>query len=236
MSQFQYLGPEGGFASGDVIGPASSIDTSIVRFSGTTGKIIQDSGVLIDNSDNVTGVSSMNIDGATGNTLVVDTNVLAIDASNNRVGIGTSAPSTFFHLVGTDGQKFRGIAVGFTGSEDYTLQSSVQTTDDIPTNLISVSVAEGEMVTLFVRLGGFQSDFSDAISGSILAGSRRATGGDVTLIGTPVIDILESDSNTDVTVTVDTGTQALLIQVVGIAAQTWNWACTYNYQKVLTNA
>ena len=40
--------------AGDVSGPASSTDDAIVRFNGTTGKVIQNSGVIIDDSNNVT--------------------------------------------------------------------------------------------------------------------------------------------------------------------------------------
>jgi hypothetical protein len=48
---------------GDVDGPASSTDNAIARFNGTTGKIIQNSGVLIDDSDNITGVNDLTIGG-----------------------------------------------------------------------------------------------------------------------------------------------------------------------------
>ena len=41
-------------ASGDVVGPASSTDNAIARYDLTTGKIIQNSGVTIDDSNNVT--------------------------------------------------------------------------------------------------------------------------------------------------------------------------------------
>jgi len=41
------------YTGGDVDGPASSIDNSIPRNDGVTGKILQDSGVLIDDSDNI---------------------------------------------------------------------------------------------------------------------------------------------------------------------------------------
>ncbi len=40
---------------GDVVGPASSTDNAIPRFNGTTGKILQDSGVILDGSNNVSG-------------------------------------------------------------------------------------------------------------------------------------------------------------------------------------
>lgn len=47
----------------DVTGPASSTDNAIARFDGTGGKTLQNSGVLIDDSDNVTGVNNLGIDG-----------------------------------------------------------------------------------------------------------------------------------------------------------------------------
>jgi hypothetical protein len=50
-------------ASGDVDGPASSTDNALVRFSGTTGKIIQNSGIIADDSDNVTGMNNLDLDG-----------------------------------------------------------------------------------------------------------------------------------------------------------------------------
>lgn len=40
-------------SGGDIVGPASSTDNAIVRFDGTTGKLVQNSGVTIDDSGNV---------------------------------------------------------------------------------------------------------------------------------------------------------------------------------------
>jgi hypothetical protein len=61
-SATDYLNAQGNYVSagaGDVVGPASATDTAIVRFNGTTGKLIQDSGVTIDGSDNVTTPGSV---------------------------------------------------------------------------------------------------------------------------------------------------------------------------------
>ena len=46
---------------GDVIGPSGATDEAIARYDTITGKLIQNSGVLIDDSDNVTGVTSIAI-------------------------------------------------------------------------------------------------------------------------------------------------------------------------------
>jgi len=46
----------GGTGSGDVVGPAGATDNAIVRYDGATGKLVQNSGVLIDDSDNITNI------------------------------------------------------------------------------------------------------------------------------------------------------------------------------------
>jgi hypothetical protein len=71
----------GGAGSGDVAGPASSTDNAIARFSGTTGKIIQNSGVTIDD-----------------NNLLTATKLIAGDPGTEGTGInigGVTYESTF---------------------------------------------------------------------------------------------------------------------------------------------
>lgn len=47
--------------SGDVSGGGSSTDNAIVRWDSTTGTLIQDSGIIIDDSDNITGVTTLTL-------------------------------------------------------------------------------------------------------------------------------------------------------------------------------
>jgi hypothetical protein len=49
-------------------------------------------------------VTSLALTGASGNTLVVDTTTLVVDATNDRVGVGTAAPNYRLTLVGTGSQ------------------------------------------------------------------------------------------------------------------------------------
>lgn len=50
-----------GSAAGDVVGPASATDNAVARFDGTTGKLIQNSVVIIaDTTGNMTGVGTIN--------------------------------------------------------------------------------------------------------------------------------------------------------------------------------
>lgn len=46
-------------ATGDVVGPASSVDNTLVRFNGTTGKLLQTSGIVIDDGDSISGLNAI---------------------------------------------------------------------------------------------------------------------------------------------------------------------------------
>jgi hypothetical protein len=59
------------FVIGSVAGPASSTDNAVVRYDGTTGKVVQNSGVTIDDSNNVGGLANLNFSG-TGNRITGD--------------------------------------------------------------------------------------------------------------------------------------------------------------------
>lgn len=52
----------GGGGSGDVVGPASATDNALVRFDGTTGKLIQNSTATLDDNGNLLNVNSVGFD------------------------------------------------------------------------------------------------------------------------------------------------------------------------------
>ena len=52
----------GGSGSGDVVGPASATDNAITRFDSTTGKLIQNSTVTLDDNGNAINVNSVGFD------------------------------------------------------------------------------------------------------------------------------------------------------------------------------
>jgi hypothetical protein len=83
--------------AGDITGPVSSTDNAVARWDGTSGNLIQDSSVTIDDSNNLTGVVNLT---ATGN-LIVDTNTLYVDATGNRVGIGRTPTTNALEVAGT---------------------------------------------------------------------------------------------------------------------------------------
>jgi hypothetical protein len=73
-------------ASGDVDGPSSATNTAIAIFDGTTGKLIKNTGVTIDGSNNVSGVVQLNattLAATTGNITTV--NATTVDTTNIEV-------------------------------------------------------------------------------------------------------------------------------------------------------
>jgi hypothetical protein len=90
-STTEFLRGDGTWAApagaGDVVGPASSTDNTLPRYDGTTGKLIQGSGVVVDDLNNMSGVGTLN--GATlpsSGTILTDndigTSVQGYDANN----------------------------------------------------------------------------------------------------------------------------------------------------------
>ncbi len=88
---------------GDVVGPASATDNAITRFDLTTGKLIQNSLVIIDDSGNVTGVNTLTatnltvnddatLGGSNADTLAVNSRITTDlePNANNAKDIGTS--------------------------------------------------------------------------------------------------------------------------------------------------
>ena len=79
-SEWKMLKPS---EANDVEGPASSTDNAIARFDGTTGTKILNSGIILDDSDNITGVNKLTTAGFTLTTNPGDDKVLVSDASGN---------------------------------------------------------------------------------------------------------------------------------------------------------
>ena len=108
-----------GGGSGDVIGPASSTDNAIVRFDLTTGKLIQNSGVTIDDSNNVTIPGDISVNGGDitttaattnlvnaattinlGSTAVTRTTNIAIGAADQTVTLGSNYGGSYTRIDG----------------------------------------------------------------------------------------------------------------------------------------
>jgi hypothetical protein len=117
----------GGAGTGDVVGPSSATDNALARFDSTTGKIIQNSVGILDDSGNLTGINSItdpdyitfNTSYATGLT----TGRLGWDSTNNSLAFGMAGGNIVQH-IGEDQYLYikasatitKGQVIMFTGS------------------------------------------------------------------------------------------------------------------------
>ena len=101
---------------------------------------------------------------------------------------------------------------------------TVQTTDDTPTTLLSVTVGASSVVTLTGMLAAADSAYTAAVGGTFTITARRAGAG-ATALSNPVV-IVESESAA--TFDAILSGNDLIVQVTGVAATTINWRAEYN--------
>ncbi len=109
-----------------------------------------------------------------------------------------------------------------------------QTTDATLTTVTTVALAETE--TWFVKaiVIADKSDQSAALGVEMWGVFRRATAGDVTLVGSLQGSVQEDSGGAPTfALTVDTGTQTVDVNIQGIAAENWDWTITLEtHQRV----
>jgi len=141
-----------------VDGPASSTDNAIARFNGTTGLLIQDSSVLIDDSDNISGVGTI----SSG----------AITSTGINVGSSTDAITAF----SGGGQ---GSAVALTSSfNSITVFAAAGDSVKLPTAVPGNSVTVNNLAALYADVFPISGDLIDdgAANAAIpLAGGQSIT-------------------------------------------------------------
>lgn len=104
--------------TGDLVGPASATDNAIVRFDGTTGKLVQNSAVTIaDTTGDISGVGQLNATTVDATNIEV-TNIKAKDGTSagsiaDSTGVVTLA-STVLTTTDVNGGTIDGTAIGGT--------------------------------------------------------------------------------------------------------------------------
>ena len=112
--------------AGDVTGPGSSTDNALVRFDGTTGKDIQNSGVTLDNSNNMANVASLEV----ANYTLIAHGVATLAAGSVTTALSAINANAIVILS----RKTLGTAAGHlsytvTASTNFTITSSSGTDD-----------------------------------------------------------------------------------------------------------
>jgi hypothetical protein len=103
-----------------------------------------------------------------------------------------------------------------------------QTVGAVTVNIISLVVGDAEMITIKAVINGIRDDASDCWGGEVIFTVLRPSGGDVTVVGAPIINA-NTTSIADISGTVNIGAETAEINVIGVAGQTWNWVADYEY-------
>lgn len=162
--------------TGDVVGPASATDNALVRFDSTTGKLIQNSNGILDDSGNLSGIGTIasganTITSSSANSLVVGPNgatnpVLQVDSSTASAATGWSVT---------------GIAAGSTGPVLAVTSSGTNEPGVINCSkgTGSCSIGTTGTGTMSIRAAG-SSKYSISSSGQIHAWTTTTNGAGTT--------------------------------------------------------
>lgn len=133
-----------------------------------------------------------------------------------------------------------GVQIGTNGIEDGAItpeklstnvgtQVTEQTTDNTPTQAAAIPIAEGECITVEGRFAFMRSTTLEGGGGTFWATFRRPTAGNVTLIGSTVVNLNEDSSGSStLTITADVGNQTIDINCVGEVAKIFDWTIFYS--------
>lgn len=106
------------------------------------------------------------------------------------------------------------------------------TTNATATTLASISVSAGEAVSVKAHIIGKKDDETAGAARELLIAARRASGGNVTQIGTAHGTLIEDSAGTPaIDADVDTATQTVRLRVTGIASETWRWTARYDVAR-----
>ena len=133
----------------DVAGPSSATDNAIAKFNGTGGKTIQNSGVAIDDSNNMSGIGNITLSGTVDG---VDVSAHAAATTAHGVSgsiVGTSDTQTLTNktinasnnTITLTTSKFIATATTSTTSTTYVLLNSMTTTPDNGTYMVTFSAS-----------------------------------------------------------------------------------------------
>ena len=109
-----------------VTGPASATDNAVTRFDGTTGKVVQNSGVTLDDSDRLSGIKNLRFDseynnGNSGAAATVDWN----NGQKHRITLTANCTFTLTSLTDGVSNLLIKIIQDATGSRTVTWPASV---------------------------------------------------------------------------------------------------------------
>jgi len=154
-----------GGGTGDVVGPASATDNAVVRFDGTTGKLIQNSAVTIaDSTGDITGgkYNGLTVSTSTGTLTVANGSSLITSGANSITLTSTGATNVTLPTTGT--LAVLGTAQTFTAAQTFRAASAIR----------SEAASTQDAVVLAGRAGG-TSSYAVTLTPTTLTASQTLT-------------------------------------------------------------
>lgn len=179
----------GTLAEGVVIGPASATDNALARFDATTGELIQNSVIIVDDSGNMLGIGTL----ASSGDMVLNTTTgnirLTVDTDNG----GGSDQAEFYLRSGSE-----------TGFMDVSQNASRFriATNSVGTAIVLAPDTNDTNLTLSGASGSEQAVFTGTVSGSNLSGTNTGDEPSATASAEGVVELATS---AEVTTGTDTG-------------------------------
>ena len=175
-------------AGGDVVGPTSATDNAVARYDTTTGKLIQDSLVLIDDTGSVTGVNALTAESLTvnNNATLGFSNTDTLDV-RSRIVSDLEPNADNAKDIGTSGRNWRD---GFFGRNLSTVNLEVTGTtrfdgDQGTSGQVLTSAGTGATPTWTTpTTGTVTSVAASAGTGVSVSGSPITTSGTITITNT----------------------------------------------------
>jgi len=222
-----------GSSSGTVTGPGSSTDNAVARFDGAGGSTLQNSGVIIDDSNNVTGIASITINN-TG-LKIKDTN-----ASHNLSIVPGSDLSADRTLTLTTGDSDRTLTIsgnttlsGGTHSGTNTGDQTIQLTGDVTgsgTGSFAATIAN-DAVT-YAKIQNVSA--TDKILGRSSSGAGDVEEIDCTAAGRALLDDANAAAQRT-TLGLNATTRTIVLSAAGGWGSTTNGAAAATKVEYTTN-
>ena len=135
------------------------------------------------------------------------------------------------NILGADGV----VTTGNPGTNTITITQSgdaytivtVQTIGAVTGDLFTLALGANNAATINALITGTVSTYAAALVGRVTGGARRAGAGAI-LVGSPIAEFSE-DSAGAPTIDIVVSGNNIIVQVLGVAAETWNWRGQIQY-------
>ena len=161
---------------GDVVGPASATDNAVARYDATTGKLLQNSVVIIDDTGSVTGVNALTAQSLTvnNNATLGSSNTDTLEV-NSRITTDLEPNANNAKDIGTNGRNWRD---GFFGRTLHTVNLEL-------TGTTSFDGSQGTSGQVLTSAGtGNTPTWSTPTTGTVTSVGGTGTVNGITLTGT----------------------------------------------------